>query len=304
MKIKPDIVPTFLLAALFTGLLAAFLPSRDDGGEEALFWTRKTFAPASFDGVIMGDSRAYRGLSPEVMEKHLPGMKVLNFGYSNGGLNPEMFEAAGSKLDKTSQAKIMVLAVTANCLTGYTRGNEQWKKERFRSREERLERLWMRRFLIRFSPIRLSELDELFQTETPEKKYMNRYHPDGWVESEKFPPDTSEALPSYIKDFTRYKVENAYMDELFRQVKKWSDEGITVVAFRPPVTASMRMLEDTMARYNEYVIKEGIIQAGGHWIDIDPSEYETYDGSHLNKTSALRLSEKMGRELKILLGKE
>ena len=43
--------------------------------------------------------------SPEVMEKNLSGMKVLNFGYSNGGLTPAMFEAAEEKLSKKKSGK-------------------------------------------------------------------------------------------------------------------------------------------------------------------------------------------------------
>ena len=43
---------------------------------------------------------------------------------------------------------------------------------------------------------------------------------NGYVESEKFPVDTMEAIPSYTKDFTNYKVNPENLEVLFKQVRE------------------------------------------------------------------------------------
>jgi hypothetical protein len=126
---------------------------------------------------------------------------------------------------------------------------------------------------------------------------------NGYVESEKFPVDTLEAIPLYKKDFMEYKGEKASLDVLFNQVAEWQKKVIKVFAFRPPVSFSLKALEDTMGLYDDGYIKTGIENAGGHWIDLNFSEFNTYDGSHLDKPSAKKLSKLIGNELNILINK-
>ena len=65
--------------------------------EEERFGALKTFAEPEFDIVIMGDSRAYWGISPDGINTVLPDYQILNFGYDQGGLNETMFHEAFSK---------------------------------------------------------------------------------------------------------------------------------------------------------------------------------------------------------------
>jgi hypothetical protein len=51
------------------------------------FWSNKANADAIYDIILMGDSRIYRGLSPEEMATILEDYRILNFGFSAGGLN-------------------------------------------------------------------------------------------------------------------------------------------------------------------------------------------------------------------------
>ncbi|MBN1924794.1 MAG: hypothetical protein JW798_03065 [Prolixibacteraceae bacterium] len=301
MMRKPNISFTLLLAAFMVGALSFVMPKNKEKYLGDMFWSRKTFAPAKYDVVIMGDSRIYRGVSPDIVEKHIPGKNVFNFGYSNGGLNPFMFKAAESKLNKNRKTKIIVLGITANTITGYTKNNDQYIQELNRPREEVLERLYFNPVLYWFSATSPDELKDNFKDGKDTSYYLSEYHMNGYVESEKYPADTMEALPSYTKDFSSFKVEKESLDALFGQVKRWKEKGISVVAFRPPVSYSMRALEDTMGLYNESFIKTGIEQAGGHWIDIDFTKFKTYDGSHLDKPSAVKLSEEIGKQLDIFL---
>jgi hypothetical protein len=301
MRKNLNIVITLILAAILVGALSFVLPKNKEKYLGDRFWAQKTFAPSVYDIIIMGDSRTYRGVSPEIMEKKLPGMKILNFGYSNGGLNPTMYESAEKKLSGSHTKKVMVLGVSANCILDYTLVNEQYWREKTRPREDIIERMYLDGILYHFSATSPEGIKEYLRKKPSVNFYMNEYHSNGYVESEKFPPDSMEAIPSYIKDYTNYKVEKHLIDDLINQVKVWNSKGITVIGFRPPTTIPMRALEDTMGFYNEEVISTRFIEAGGHWVNLNPNDYKTYDGSHLNKESAARLSEKLAEEIESLL---
>lgn len=300
MKQTPDIARTLLLAALMVGLLSLVMPKNKEKYLADMFWTRKTFAPAKYQIVLLGDSRIYRGISPELMEEHLPEMSILNFAYSNGGLNDEMFRAAEAKLSSRGN-KVLVLGVSANTITGFTLNNEQYRQELTRPREEILERKYLNPLLYWFSATSPEALKTSLDKNQELAYYRSEYHMNGYVESDKFPVDTTEALPSYQKDFSKYQVNEQLLETLFRQVKRWHEKGIEVIAFRPPVSAGMRQLEDSAALYNEAAIKAGIEAAGGYWLDVDTHAYATYDGSHLDKPSAEKFSAYLAIEISKIL---
>jgi len=292
---------TLIIATILVVILSFLLPTQQQKQLAEIFWTEKTFAPAKYDLILIGDSRTYRGVSPDEMEKKLTGMKILNFAYSNGGLNPVMFKAAEEKLSKNDSPKVIVLGITANCITGYTQNNEQFTIEKSRPREEIIERRYLNPLLYRFAPTTIDLVKDQITNKETQSYYSSVYKDNGWVESDKFPTDTTEAIESYTKDFSTFKVEEQYIEVVMNQVKKWSEKGILVVGFRPPVSQPMRELEDSMGLYNETEIAARFEAAGGHWIDLNMSEYKTYDGSHLQKESALKLSSDLAEQVKKLL---
>lgn len=301
MAKKPNIWITLAIAATLVTVLSFVLPKDAEKYLGELFWTRKTFAPAKYNVVIMGDSRVYRGLSPEIMESHLPGLKVLNFAYSNGGLNQTMFVAAEKKLAQNNKPKVIVMGISANAISGYSAGNQQYVQELNRPREEIFERIYFNPLRYWFSATSPEKLKDHFSVTKETAFYRNKYFMNGYVESEKFPADTMEAIPSYTKDFTNYKVTPENLSDLFKQVKKWTDSEIIVTGFTPPVSQSMQMLEDTLGMFDEAVIKTGFEKASGHWIELNPAKYKTYDGSHLNIESAQKLSNEIGEEIQNLI---
>jgi len=301
MDNKPNMWISIAMATVLVTALGFVFPKDSEKYLGELFWSRKTFAPAKYNVVIMGDSRVYRGLSPNIIESHLSGMKVLNFAFSNGGLNPKMFDAAEKKLVQNNIAKVIVLGISANAITGYSMGNQQYLQELNRPREEIVERIYLNPVRYWFSATSPEKLKQHFLKKKETAYYRNKYFMNGYVESEKFPVDTMEAIPSYIKDFTNYKVEPKNMEVLFEQVGKWAKAGIIVVGFTPPVSQPMQVLEDTLGLFDKAAIKVGIEKASGHWIELNPANYKTYDGSHLNIESAQKLSHKVGEEVKRLV---
>jgi hypothetical protein len=109
-----------------------------------------------------------------------------------------------------------------------------------------------------------------------------------------------EAIQYYVDDYTNYKVTDENLEALFNQVKSWADKGITVVGFVPPVSKPMRELEDSLGLFDAEKIRAGFEKASGHWINLNPNNYKTYDGSHLTIESAKLLSEKIGGEIEKL----
>lgn len=302
MERKPNIWITLAIAATLVTALSFVLPKDAEKYLAELFWTRKTFAPPKYNVVIMGDSRVYRGVSPEIIEMHLPGLKVLNFAFSNGGLNPTMFNAAEKKLVHNNKQKIIVLGISANAISGYSAQNQQYQQELNRPREEIFERIYFNPLRYWFSATSPEKLKNHFSEQEETAFYRNTYFMNGYVESDKFPVDTMEAIPSYTKDFTNYKVKPENLQVLFNQVKEWTDDGIIVVGFVPPVSQPMKMLEDTLGLFDEAAIKAGFENVSGKWIDLNPANYKTYDGSHLTIESAQNLSIKIGEEIQQLAG--
>lgn len=301
MERKPNIWITLAMAAVLATVLSFTLPKNSEKYLSELFWTKKTFAPEKYNVVLMGDSRVYRGLSPKILETHLPGLQVLNFAYSNGGLNPIMFDAAEQKLAQNEKPKVLLLGISTNTITAYSAGNQQYLKELTRPREEVLERIYLNPLRYWFSATSPEKLKQHYSNTKETAYYRNKYFLNGYVESEKFPVDTMEAIPSYTKDFTNYKVDSKSLNVLFERVKEWSNSGIIVVGFTPPVSQPMQMLEDTLGLFDEATIKAGIEKASGHWIDLNSAEFQTYDGSHLNIESAQKLSHKVGEEIEKLI---
>lgn len=289
------------MAAVLVIALSFVFPKNQEKYLGELFWSRKTFAPAKYDVVLMGDSRVYRALSPETMESHLPGLRVLNFAFSNGGLNPVMFEAAEKKLAQNDHPKIIVLGVTANSITGYSAENQQYIQELTQPREEVLERIYLNPVRYWFSSTSPEKLKQYFLGKADSAYYRNTYFMDGYVESEKYPVDTTAAISSYIDDFKNYKVDSVHLQVLFDQVEKWTNDGFTVIGFVPPVSMPMRELEYSLGLFDEAKIKAGFEKVTGHWFDINPAKYKTYDGSHVSVESAQKLSEELAEYIKKLV---
>jgi len=301
MKKNFNIVITLIIASVLIATLSLFMPKDKEKYLRDQFWVKKTFAPSVYDVVLMGDSRIERGVSPEIMEKILPGMNVLNFGYSNGGLNPTMYEAAEKKLSKTGKKKVIILGVTANCITPYTLKNEQFLQVKKLPREDVIERMYLNRILYQFSATTPEGLWNYFKNEKPATVSINEYYDNGYVKSGRIPIDTMYAIPSYIDDYTNYKVDEKIIADMVSQIKQWNEKGIVVVGFRPPVTVPMKTLEDTMGFYNEAAISARFNEAGGHWIHLNSTEYKTYDGSHLDLASAMKLSEVLAHQVSGIL---
>jgi len=260
------------------------------------FWIEKTHSSQTFDVAICGDSRIYRGISPNQLEETLDGaLKGINLGYSSAGYSDEYLDFAVSKLDKAAPHRILVLGVTPHSLT-----KEAFKNEHFHSFKD------LGPFEL-FKTRYLSPVLTYFQVYKPsnvirgsKETFLEDYHEDGWVASSRINADTSEALASYQKIFSGYQVEAAEVNSFLEKVSKLTANGVQVVAFRPPTTAAMRAMEDSLSGFDEAFVQAELQKRSVTWVELRPSDFESYDGSHLHHNSAKELSRIIGLRLKEL----
>jgi hypothetical protein len=281
------------LSALLIGLVALLRPP-DDGSETRAragidrYWLIKAKNPNKYNIIVLGDSRIYRGISPYTLEEQLQGMKAFNLGFSSGGLNKEMFKAAEKMLDKDSPHKILLLGVTPWALTDESAQNVLFRQESHRPWSAVVERIYLYDYIVDFYPYEF--VTALKNRAKSKVKYDSKYHDNGWVSSRKIPEDTTEALQPYQEQLEQFKTSQILTNELVDQVRQWNKEGIKVYAFRPPTTQAMQDLEQRLSGFDQEAFITAFEQAGGVWINLDRSQYHSYDGSHLNDTSAVRLT--------------
>jgi hypothetical protein len=263
-------------------------PVRRAGADAERFWVVKTHGKTQFDVILMGDSRMYRGVSPQAMEAGLDGLTVFNFGYSGGGLNPTMYAAAEQRLNPASAQKIIVLGVTPLTLTPKAASNEHYLQELKRSPDYIFLHLYGLPLLRAFQAVTFETNTETNQAR--QGNYYQEFYDDGWIASWSVPEDPNRTLPSFKDIFSKTPVSPQLVQALMEQTRRWRESGVRVFAFRVPSSLQMVALENRLSGFDETAFIEQFRAAGGEWFDIPLAPYHSFDGSHLTKEAALQLS--------------
>jgi hypothetical protein len=180
-------------------------------------------------------------------------------------------------------------------------GSYSYRAEVNRKKEEVIQYMNFYQLSKLFLPLDILEIFGMAKKNNFRENYHIKYHFDGWMESYWVKRDTNNSIPSYKVIFKDNQFNEDAAGMLFRQVKKWIDEDIHVVAFRTPSTLGIRMLEDSLSGFEIEPFKEELIENGAHWIEVDRGEYQTFDGNHLENESALKLSVDLAREIRKIL---
>ena len=280
-------------AAALGILLAALLrpPVFRDSASQRPYWTLKKGKAGVCELVVAGDSRVFQGVSPAEMAGRLGGRDILNFGFASCGWTEEYLDAVRATLKPGPGARVVVLGVTPASLAPRSA-----MKNGFLSAEpgplwEAALRWKARGALERLDPLPLQDLRRRLlgrASERPRDTFV--YHDDGWVAARGSPwrPDfQAERIPLNFKD---NRVDPARVDALLRRVSAWTREGLRVFAFRPPTNAATLAAEERHAGFDERDFAERFRLAGGRWIDVRQTGYDSYDGSHLNEDAARAFS--------------
>ena len=255
-----------------------------------LCFSLKTHA-TGFDIVVPGDSRVYRGVSPSAMRDILPSSRILNLGYSSGGLSDPLLDRAEAALDPASSVRVIVLGITPFSLTEEASRNEHIRQYLQSSQSNEQFRQGMA-LLGAFDPLVDAPVAGL-----QGKSGEQRFYQDGWVASHSAFVDHREGLDLYQKHYSRQQVSASVLAGFLERVAEWRARGIRVFGFRPPTCPEMEALEDSKSGYIEDEIRSAFEAAGGRWIATTSEDLVCYDGSHLEAQSALRLSRELARAI-------
>lgn len=285
MAPKQKIVSVFLLSIVLIVIVGVFRFTPLSSELKAnYFWLNKFENTSKVDVVVYGDSRTYRGVSPDVLIEGT-GLTSYNYGFSSGGYSSEIFDLIESRIDKTKDP-IVVLGITPYSLTLKASENKFYHQENNRDAGEKFTRLHIDDKLSFFDRI---IMDEYFKPNSA--NVIQEYNSDGWVSSFKGLIDTLSGLKSYESIFDNNQVSDSIVDLVVFNVNQWVSAGVKVFAFRPPTVVSMEILENDKSAFDASLFETEFEKAGGYWISIpNDGRFISYDASHLEKESAINLS--------------
>ena len=265
--------------------------------KESFFWNNKVNDIDKYSFLVIGDSRAYRGISPDDIENNLKGYKVKNLGFSSGGFNHHVFELVDKYLDSSRQKNIVLICLTPFSLTRSAYEGKQLEILKKKKGFENWKINNLTRKLSFFDPIIPSEIAASYF----EYGYFHKYHDNGWVESKKLPINRDKALQLYSREFANNKFQNEYFNILLDEIRTLINEKVNVFLLRMPVYDKLKRLEDSISGFDEEYIKLKIEETNAKWITIQDSLYNTYDGSHLDMNSVRLLSSTISERIRDLI---
>ena len=296
-KISATLVSSSILLGLFGWLLPV---SPDVELNKEIYWLRKTFSQEKYNIVIGGDSRVHRGLSPDDLLLQVnEASNAIILGYSSAGYSKDYCSFLLSKLNKEGNTKALILGLTPHSFTPDALENGHFHEVLYTSTADMQKALYLEPFLQFFEPRKISLLFR--STDYQVNGYLEKFHDNGWVESDNLKTDSTRAIKSYSKVFIDNTVNDAAVNDFIVWVDSLSKENIAVLGYRPPTTVTMRSLEDSVSGYNETAIRNAFEASGGQWIDFKDNDFESYDGSHLRAKDARHLSKDIGIEIQGLL---
>ena len=110
------------------------------------FWANKTHFLNEGDILILGDSRVYRGVSPQAMQSIIGEKRILNLGYSSAGMSQDYFSFIRQKMASNQKVKL-IIGISPYSLTTEARKNEHLQQELLRSSASLYERKFIYPYL-------------------------------------------------------------------------------------------------------------------------------------------------------------
>ena len=229
----------------------------------------------------------------------MKGVRIINFGFSAAGLNKYMYEEAFKKLDPNSPLKVIVIGLSPNSLTPSSAQNSHYIQENTRSLDYIISHALIPSIENYLSPLSQEMVSQYIKGAFNIKDtqgYYQQFYDTGWVSSWPI-TDNLNGLQRYTELFKTSKVSNELIKQLMEQTKLWRENNLLVFAFRMPTYPQMVILENQMSGFNEKQISQEFEMNGGIWLDFSKNEYHSYDGSHLDKKSAVQFSRDLADQI-------
>jgi hypothetical protein len=296
-------IPYVILVVALLSLL--IYGSREKMDTESLrnrkYWIAKGRNSNTYPIVFGGDSRVFRGLSPKHFSSEFNGIAAYNYAYWSNGYGKDYLEGLEAKVDSGADTRIIILGLSPHSLTRKAARSYHYLEVIKSSGENGLIWTGINRINEVFTPFKALDLTAKIIGQAKPPNTRITYHSDGWVETYWIVPDTSHATDFYKDIFKDNPVDEEVIEGLLDFVGRWTRMGIHVVAFRPPTSYTLVQYEKEDGSFMEETFIKEFTAAGGIWIPMDIDAYQTYDGSHLDHHSAIRLSEDLARRIRELL---
>jgi len=298
-------IQTVALAAVMTAGMGLAREQKESGLPPDLLWQLKVQWNANADVVLAGDSRVYRGLSPERFSAVLGNCRVLNFGFSSAGYSPKYLAGIQRVLDPQSHCPIIVMGITPHSLTPDAAKDNGYlhalgvQRDRPPPATEAILARHCPEVLYFFKPMKPREMlrTALGIHHRKKSRYLEFYRFDGWVPGRLIPEDSRRGLKAYRSVFNGNKVSDEAVWGILEAVTQWTRRGISVYGFRPPTTAEMVALENARSGFDEAKFAADFVKVGGQWIAVDQERYHSCDSSHLRDDAAAMFSTDLARRI-------
>lgn len=300
-KMKAERIILLLILIILGILMVNILRKESDfsDSERKQFWISKTHSKRKYPVVFAGDSRIYRGISPSEFEKNFENLEAMNLGYSSLGYHLEYLKFLENRLDTNADTSIIIFGISPDSFSKKGFRAESFMREKYeRKKEEILVYTYLYPFQKYFLPFDIDRILPGEKKSSGNPNYIQTLHSDGWIESHWLESDTSFYLNWIHNSWKNNSYDEAQTQIFLRKVNEWTTRGIKVAGFRTPATKSVMALEDSLSGFNLGAFRSDFENAGGKWIETEPTRYSTYDGNHLEHGSALKLSSDIALAIK------
>lgn len=281
---------TICLTLVLLVLGVVFRPSgRNTAMTEDTFFANKLVQHNKFDMILAGDSRTTLGVAPAEMAEQLPEVKIFNFGFLGVSLSGDYLRRITSLLlQDTSETRMIVLGISPPALTPMAARANTYLEWEGKNHATVLQHAYLGEWLTYFQPYDLSLGRGV--------EFKQHFYADGWQATTLIPADENREVVAGKIHFANTQVSAEMIEALLNTVRVWTAQGIRVYGFRPPVSPALYNLENNISGFQEDSFRQQFAEAGGHWLHTE-NKYPTYDGSHLNETSARQFSQDLAADI-------
>lgn len=296
---KRFLVRLSVFAAIVSVIVLGLL--RFAGGYVDYFYVKFT-SPVQ-QSLILGDSRSFEGIRPDVLDENLDGKfpSVFNYSFTMGqaAYGDAYLESVKRKLDPATKNGLFILNVQPWLLAQRTSDNpktgEYFEADlpphnmRFVNMDPNIEYVFRNHSFFHFKAA---------------FRRVTKTHENGWLEETNIPKDSlsranlkKETIAQY-EGFARDWKPSGYRLQKLQETIAFLEHYGEVVLVRMPVSEEIVSIEEKF--WSGFSLQMRMISArkGAKFLDYsDSAKYRTFDGIHLEGETCREFTKDLGRDI-------